>query len=142
VKLMADYGAFPLWAIGGQAPLPLSGDYFWTSEPSSQWVAPSVGSFGSSEPPSDEVSWSDDHFWFGGLSPDALPLSASLIVALKGWSDDHDRLLGPTFEWPSEQAKVAFVADGRRLLARISQELGSDYEVVYFDEVTGRVEDE
>lgn len=56
--------------------------------------------------------------------------------------DEHDRLSGPTFEWPSEEAKAAFVADGRRLLGRVREELGSDYKVVYFDEITGRVEED
>ena len=64
------------------------------------------------------------------------------MAELRGWAELHNRLLGPTFEWPSEQAKVAFTAEGRRLLARVRDELGSDYEVVYFDEVAGRVEHE
>ncbi len=81
-------------------------------------------------------------WWAGGLAPDDLPLSVSLIAALQDWADEHDRLLGPTFEWPSTEAKVAFVADGRQLLARVREELGPGYEVVYFDEVTGRVEEE
>jgi hypothetical protein len=34
------------------------------------------------------------------------------------------------------------VEEGRRLLALVRGELGSGYEVVYFDEITGRVEDE
>jgi hypothetical protein len=103
---MADYGAFPLWAVP------------------------------------DDGSVSADDFWVGGLAPDELPLSASLVAQLQGWVDRHDRLLGPRFEWPSEQAKVAFVEEGRRLLGLVRDELGSGYEVVYFDEITGRVEDE
>jgi len=103
---MADYGAFPLWAVPDEGRSPA------------------------------------DHFWAGGLSPGDLPLSASLIAELQGWAEMHDRLLGPTFEWPSEQARVAFVAEGRRLLVRVREELGSDYEVVYFDETTGLVGDE
>ncbi len=122
---MADYGAFPLWAVPGEELPSQAGDYFWTAER-----------------PSDALSSATVDVWAGGLAPDHLPLSASLIAALQGWVDEHDRLLGPTFEWPSEEAKAAFVADGRRLLARVREELGSDYEVVYFDEVTGRVEDE
>jgi hypothetical protein len=125
VKLMADYGAFPLWAVSDEEPLPQAGDYFWTAER-----------------PSDALSSSTEDLWAGGLAPDYLPLSASLIAALQGWVDEHDRLLGPTFEWPSEEAKAVFVADGRQLLARVRAELGSDYEVVYFDEITGRVEEE
>ena len=88
------------------------------------------------------MSSSTVDWWAGGLAPDDLPLSASLIAALQGWVDEHERLLGPTFEWPSEEAKTAFVADGRRLLALVRAELGSAYEVVYFDEITGRVEEE
>ena len=122
---MADYGAFPLWAVPDEEPLPHTGGHFWTAER-----------------PSDDLSSSTDDLWAAGLSPDSLPLSASLVAALQDWVDEHDRLLGPTFEWPSEEAKAAFVADGRQLLARVRAELGSDYEVVYFDEITGRVEAE
>jgi hypothetical protein len=93
LKMMADYGAFPLWAVDG------------------------------------------------GLEPDALPLSPALITDLQTWADEHDRLLGPTFEWPSDQARARFVADGRRLLARVRDELGPGYQVAYFNETTGRVED-
>jgi len=103
---MADYGAFPLWAVPNEVPV------------------------------------SADDIWAGGLAPGDLPLSASLIAELQAWAEKHDRLLGPTFEWPSEQAKIAFVGDGRRLVARVRKELSSDYEVVYFDEITGRLEDE
>ena len=103
---MADYGAFPLWAV-----------------------------------PEEGRSLSDP-FWFGGLSPDQLPLSAPLTADLYEWAETHDRLLGPMFEWPSEQAKSAFVAEGRRLLVRVREELGPSYEVVYFDEIAGLVTDE
>jgi hypothetical protein len=103
---MADYSAFPLWAVA------------------------------------EEGSSRSDPMWAGGLSPDHLPLSAPLVADLHEWAETHDRLLGPTFEWPSERAKVAFVAEGRRLLVRVREELGSNYDVVYFDEITGRVSDE
>ncbi|WP_433301258.1 hypothetical protein ACQP2F_05575 [Actinoplanes sp. CA-030573] len=93
VKLMADYGAFPLWGPGGE------------------------------------------------LAPDALPLPPWLVAALRDWADEHDRLLGPAFEWPSEEAKAAFVAGGRRLFHRVRAELGPGYQVVYFNEITGRVEE-
>ncbi len=99
---MADYGAFPLWAV-----------------------------------PDGPIS--ADDVWVGGLGPDELPLSASLVAELRGWAATHDRLLGPAFAWPSEHAKVAFAEEGRRLLALVRDELGPEYEVVYFDEVTGRV---
>jgi hypothetical protein len=124
VKLMADYAAFPLWAVADEALLPQADDYSWTAER-----------------PSGDVPSSTVDVWAGGLAPDGLPLSASLVAALQGWADEHDRLLGPTFEWPSEEAKVAFVAHGRRLLARVRAELGPAYEVGYFDEITGRVEE-
>jgi hypothetical protein len=103
---MADYGAFPLWAVPAEDPV------------------------------------SADDVWAGGLVPGDLPLSPSLIAELQAWAEKHDRLLGPTFEWPTEQAKIAFVADGRQLVARVRDELSSDYEVVYFDEITGSAEDE
>lgn len=121
---MADYGAFPLWAVSDDLPSPQAGDHFWTAE----------------RPPAGTSSATVD-WWAGGLAPDDLPLSGSLIAALQAWADEHDRLLGPTFEWPSDEAKAAFVAAGRRLLARLREELGPDYEVVYFDEITGRVDE-
>ena len=99
---MADYGAFPLWAV-----------------------------------PDGPIS--ADDVWVGALDPAELPLSASLVAELRGWADMYDRLLGPAFAWPSEQAKAAFAEQGRRLLALVRDELGPEYEVVYFDEVTGRV---
>jgi hypothetical protein len=40
------------------------------------------------------------------------------------------------------EPKIGFVAEGRRLLGRVREELGCDYEVVYFDEITGLVSDE
>lgn len=123
MKLMADYGAFPLWAVPGDLPSPPAADHFWTAER-----------------PSDDSSSPAWEVWAGGLAPDALPLSEALIAALQDWADEHDRLLGPTFEWPSAEAQAAFVADGRRLLGRVREELGPGYEVVYFDETTGRVE--
>ena len=93
------------------------------------------------EPDKGPVS-ADDDFQPGELDPEDLPLTAALVAELQGWAELHIRLLGSAFEWPSEQAKVAFAAEGRRLLARVRDELGSDYEVLYFDEVTGRVEHE
>lgn len=88
--------------------------------------------------------WAEPHaaddLRVGGLGPDELPLSAALVADLREWADRHDRLLGATYTWPSEQAKADFVDEGRRLLARVRGELGPDYEVVYFDEITGRVE--
>jgi len=106
VKLMADYRAFPLWAVPDDAPGPA------------------------------------DDLWCGELAPDALPLSASLVADLRGWADRHDRLLAPGFAWPSEHAKAAFADEGRRLLARVRNELGPAYDVVYFDETTGRLTNE
>jgi hypothetical protein len=39
-------------------------------------------------------------------------------------------------------AKTALTDDGRRLLARVRDELGSGYEVVYFDGIAGQVQGE
>jgi hypothetical protein len=71
VKLMADYGAFPLWAVADEESLSQAEAYFWTAE----------------RPP-DDLSSSTVDLWAGGLAPDALPLSASLIAALQAWADD------------------------------------------------------
>jgi hypothetical protein len=101
VKLMADYGAFPLWAVPDGGPVSI------------------------------------DDYWCGGLAPEDLPLSASLVAELCGWAETHDRLLGPSFEWPSDEAKVAFADEGRRLLGLVRAEVGRTYDVIYFDEVTG-----
>lgn len=80
--------------------------------------------------------WADQA---GDLDTGELPLSASLVAELQEWAETHDRLLGPTFEWPSRQAKFDFVAEGRRLLDLLREELGPGYEVVYFDDIAGRV---
>jgi hypothetical protein len=102
VKLMADYSAFPLWAV---------------------------------------PSHPGDYEWCGMLPPERLPLSASLVEQLQRWADSHDALLGPEFEWPSEEARDAFVDQGRRLLPLLRDELGRvGYEVVYFNDTTGQLE--
>ena len=103
VKLMADYGAFPLWGIEARP-----GDYEWS----------------------------------GMLSPEQLPLSAELVKQLEQWATSHDETLGPTFEWLSEAARKAFVDEGWRLLRLVQAELGpAGYEVVYYNEITGRLEE-
>jgi hypothetical protein len=42
----------------------------------------------------------------------------------------HDRLLGATVEWPSQQAKVAFVEEAAPAPGTVRGELGSGNEVV------------
>ncbi|SNY56350.1 hypothetical protein [Paractinoplanes atraurantiacus] len=86
IRLMADYGAFPLWGR------------------------------------------------YGGLSPEDLPLSAELVARLERWGDRYGAELGPEFEWKSEEARVAFIAEGRQLHALVSRELGDLYEITYVND--------
>jgi hypothetical protein len=94
VKLMADYYAFPLWAVASEG----------------------LGAE-----------------WSGMLAPDALPLSAALIERLQAWADEHDQLLDTDYEWPSEDARIAWIDRGRPLAAQLRAELGPAYVVTYFE---------
>ena len=103
VKLMADYGAFPLWGVDADP-----GDIEWS----------------------------------GMLSPEQLPLSPDLVERLKEWAASHDETLGPTFEWPSEATRYAFVQKGWQLLHLLRAELNpAGYDVIYHDEITGRLDE-
>jgi hypothetical protein len=95
VRLMADYFAFPLWAVASGEP---------------------------------------DATWSGMLSPEALPLSASLVEKLQHWADEHDELFDSEFEWPSEEARTAWIDRGRQLALQLRAELGPAYEVAYFEQ--------
>ncbi|XVV10372.1 hypothetical protein ACQP2X_36825 [Actinoplanes sp. CA-131856] len=81
-----------------------------------------------------------DHWAFplwsrhGMLSPGDLPLSAELEARLERWGDRYSDELGPEFEWPSDQARAAFIAEGRQLHALVSRELGDLYEIIYVDD--------
>ncbi|MFF5078745.1 hypothetical protein ACFY36_16960 [Actinoplanes sp. NPDC000266] len=74
--------------------------------------------------------WADD----GMLSPGDLPLSAGLEARLERWGDRYSAELGPEFEWPSEEARMAFIAEGRQLHALVSRELGDLYQIIYVDD--------
>ena len=70
----------------------------------------------------------------GMISPGELPLSATLEARLARWAEQHDTVLGSEFEWPSEGARLGFVAEGRQLWALLRRELGDSYEIAYLDD--------
>ncbi|XVU23170.1 hypothetical protein ACQPZJ_38810 [Actinoplanes sp. CA-054009] len=71
---------------------------------------------------------------YGGPAPEELPLSPELVARLERWGERYSDELGPEFEWPSEEARVAFIAEGRQLHALVSRELGELYEITYVDD--------
>jgi hypothetical protein len=52
----------------------------------------------------------------------------------------HGLKLMADYQWPTAAAQAAFVRDGRVLLAALRDELGPDYEVWYFNDLTGQLE--
>lgn len=64
---------------------------------------------------------------------DDLPLSAGLKGRLRAWAARFDALSETGYEWPSTAAQCEWVADGQKLLDPLRRELGSDYDVSYFD---------
>ncbi|MEV4348031.1 hypothetical protein AB0J83_26545 [Actinoplanes sp. NPDC049596] len=85
IRLMAGYGAFPLWGPDGM------------------------------------------------IAPDELAPAPPLVARLERWADRHDRELGPGFEWSSEEARLAFIAEGRQLLALLRRELGDSFDITFVD---------
>lgn len=70
----------------------------------------------------------------GDIDPASLPLSAGLVAALAGWAAGFDATLDPddpaAAGFASAEAEAAFRAEGERLAARLSAELGPDFEIV------------
>lgn len=53
--------------------------------------------------------------------------------ALRAWADRYDALADTAFEWPDAESERAFARDGWALHARVQSELGSDWQVGYYD---------
>lgn len=76
------------------------------------------------------------------LWPEAgLLLSDELRRQLVQWGRDYtDTLRSNGYAWPSTAVQTHWNERGRRLAARVQHELGTDYEVVFFDEATSTTE--
>jgi len=76
------------------------------------------------------------------LWPEAgLLLSDELRRQLEQWGGDYtDTLRSNGYAWPNTTVQTDWNERGRRLAARVQHELGTDYEVVFFDEVTQTTE--
>ncbi len=84
--------------------------------------------------------WLNRHGGGPMIGPDELPLSPELKVRLLAWAAVYDQLAQTNYSWPSDHALTAFVQQGQALLTDLRKELGSAYELWYFNESTHRLE--
>ena len=81
----------------------------------------------------------------GNVNPSDLPISPSLREDLSGWARSYDGTLNqgypPGSGFDSREQHEEFVTVGLQLAIRLSEELGSQYLVLYFDDRTGKVVD-
>lgn len=84
--------------------------------------------------------WLNRHGGGPMVDPDALPLSPESKQRLRAWAAVYDQLAQTGYAWPSSNAQAAFVRQGRALLAELREELGSGYELWYFNASTGQLE--
>jgi hypothetical protein len=70
----------------------------------------------------------------GDLDPASLPLSAALVADLAAWAAGFEATLDPddpaASGFATAEDAAAFRAEGERLAARLSAELGPDFEIV------------
>ena len=83
--------------------------------------------------------------WNGeNLDPDSLPLSAYLREQLTAWAERYDETLldeyPPDSGFSSESEAERFVDDGRELATLLALELGSEFTVTYFNELSRELE--
>jgi hypothetical protein len=83
--------------------------------------------------------------WKGeNLDPDSLPISAYLREQLTAWAERYDETLldeyPPESGFSSESEAEKFVDDGRELAQMLAQELGQEYAVTYFNELSQELE--
>jgi len=79
----------------------------------------------------------------GDIEPWELPLSEATIERLLNWQDIYDG----TIDWDDpaaagfagEQEEIAFEIEGISLWKQLQQELGDEYEIVYFSQLLQRV---
>lgn len=71
------------------------------------------------------------------ISPESLPISRELANSLNRWSDEFDAILNEDdpassdFATPDDERR--FNEQGRRLAEQFAHEVGSEYEVMYYD---------
>src|SRR4051794_20219978 len=71
------------------------------------------------------------------IGPDDLALPAELKADLIAWGDSYGvTLASNAYEWPSAEIERQFVDRGRTLARRVAAALGTDVDVLYFDEET------
>jgi hypothetical protein len=83
--------------------------------------------------------------WRGeNLDPDSLPLSHYLREQLAAWAERYDETLldeyPPGSGFSSESEAEKFVEDGRELAQILARELGNEYAVTYFNELSQELE--
>jgi hypothetical protein len=83
--------------------------------------------------------------WKGeNLDPDSLPISAYLREQLAAWAERYDETLldeyPPDSGFSSESEAEKFVDDGRELAQMLALELGNEFAVTYFNELSQELE--
>jgi hypothetical protein len=83
--------------------------------------------------------WKDEN-----LDPDSLPLSSRLCEQLATWAERYDECLfdeyPPGSGFSSEGEAEKFVDDGRTLANMLALELGKEFAVTYFNELSQELE--
>ena len=83
--------------------------------------------------------------WKGeNLDPDSLPLSMYLREQLAAWAERYDETLldeyPPDSGFSSESEAEKFVDDGRELANMLALELGKEFTVTYYNELSQELE--
>lgn len=71
------------------------------------------------------------------IAPDQLALTHDLKDRLRAWAVRQDQLNDPPFSHGSQAELDDWVAQGRTLLGRLANELGSTYDVQYVADLPG-----
>ena len=75
------------------------------------------------------------------IRPDSVNLAQDLRSDLGRWGEFYSETLSSNgYEWPSAEVEMQFVARGRELARRVAVALGSEFEVVYFNNATSERE--
>ena len=83
--------------------------------------------------------------WNGeNLDPDSLPISKYLREQLAAWAERYDETLldeyPPDSGFSNESEAEKFVNDGRELAKLLALELGKEFAVTYFNELSRELE--
>ena len=72
---------------------------------------------------------------FGDLSPEELPISSELKLALRQWAERYDAILNvddpSSSGFKCKEEEILFINDGEKLSRRLQSELGDGYEIIY-----------